>query len=59
MHLGDRLKLNYADWNVDNKNMIVYNPQGINVSQFNISGEEKAFLLTAVLPQPMHLLMLK
>jgi hypothetical protein len=37
MHLGDRLKLNYADWNVDTKNMIVYNPQGINVSQFNIS----------------------
>ncbi|MES2372877.1 MAG: translocation/assembly module TamB domain-containing protein [Bacteroidota bacterium] len=37
MHLGDKLKMNYADWNVDNKNMIVYNPQGINVSQFNIS----------------------
>ncbi|MES2328871.1 MAG: translocation/assembly module TamB domain-containing protein [Bacteroidota bacterium] len=37
IHLGDKLKLNYADWNVDKNNMIVYNPQGINVSQFNIS----------------------
>jgi translocation and assembly module TamB len=37
MQLGDKLKLNYADWAVDKKNNIIYGPQGINISQFNIS----------------------
>lgn len=37
VHLGNRLKLNYVDWNVDAKNTISYNPQGINISQFTIS----------------------
>ena len=35
--LGDKLKLNYADWLVDKKNKINYGPQGINISQFIIS----------------------
>jgi len=37
IHLGDTLRLNYANWNVDKQNMITYNPQGINVHQFNIT----------------------
>ena len=37
IQLGDKLKLNYADWRVDKKNNISYGPQGINISQFNIS----------------------
>ncbi len=35
--LGDKLKLNYADWLVDKKNTINYSAQGINISQFIIS----------------------
>jgi translocation and assembly module TamB len=37
VHLGDTLKLNYVNWNVARNNMTVYSPQGINVSQLNIS----------------------
>ncbi|NCI50529.1 translocation/assembly module TamB [Sediminibacterium roseum] len=36
IRLGNRLKLNYADWNVDNNNMITYGKGGVNISQFNI-----------------------
>lgn len=40
--LGDKLKLNYADWLVDKKNRINYGSQGINISQFTISkGSER------------------
>lgn len=37
IHLGDTLKLNYANWSVDKQNMIVYSPQGLNIHQFNIT----------------------
>jgi hypothetical protein len=35
--LGDKLRLNYADWVVDSKNTVNYSSQGINISQFTIS----------------------
>jgi hypothetical protein len=37
IRLGNRLKLNYADWNVNNNNLITYSKQGINISQFSIT----------------------
>lgn len=35
--LGRRLKINYADWNVNEQNLITYGKEGVNISQFNIS----------------------
>lgn len=37
MQLGNKLKLNYADWAVDKANNISYSAEGINISRFNIS----------------------
>lgn len=47
LQLGDKLKLNYGNWNVDKKNTISYGSQGFNISQFLLSKDKEIVSLNS------------
>jgi hypothetical protein len=52
IRLGNRLKINYADWNVNNNNMITYGKQGVNISQFSITKGTESIAINSTTAAP-------
>jgi hypothetical protein len=52
IRLGNRLKINYADWNVNNNNMITYSKQGVNISQFSITKGTESIAINSTTAAP-------